>query len=87
MIGEVIGWACIGLIVTGPLICMALFERPAREIHPPTNEEHWLSWARNGYISGKLTVREYEASVAHVLSGGGVDFDGRVVGGPDVSND
>lgn len=78
--GVLVGFACLGLIVTGPLICVALFERPEQEhwLHP-TNEQRWLGWAREGYLAGKLTVKEYEASVAHVLAGGGVDFDGRVV--------
>jgi hypothetical protein len=42
------------------------------------NEQHWLSWARDGYVTGKLEIDEFEASVAHILAGGHVDFDGRI---------
>lgn len=43
----------------------------------PTNMDHWLEWARAGFIAGNTEVEEFEQAVEDALSGRYVHFDGR----------
>lgn len=52
--------------------------QPIPPAAPPTRESFHLGSARRAYVSGELTIEEFERSVEHVLEGGHLDAGGRI---------